>query len=154
MRNKLKIIVFCFLVFNSHFASASIFSELPAIAKKIGDIFKKNSDDVPSQSTLNQHLNEPNRSSPLNSGNVEKHSNDAMPFSANYIVFQSGKCVANKLKADPKTTNKEAENFCKRAFYSCVSVYKNSLGYSDSKCLSSINDGFPYQLENTGFNLK
>jgi hypothetical protein len=154
MKNKLSI-TFCFILFfNSQIVSASIISEIPAIAKKIGDIFKKNSDDVPSQSSLNQHLNEPNRSSPLNSGVVEKHSNDVMPFSANYIVFQSGKCVANKLKADPKTTNKEAENFCKRAFYSCVSVYKNSLGYSDSKCLSSINDGFPYQLENTGFNLR
>lgn len=154
MKNKLKIIVFIVLVFNSHFISASIFSELPAIVKKISGVFKKNSDDVPSQSTLNQHLNESNRSNPLNAGDVEKHSNDGMPFSANYIITQSGKCVANKLKADPKTTNKEAENFCKRAFYNCVSDYKNSLGFSDSKCLSSINNGFPYPLENTGFNLK
>jgi len=154
MKNKLRILICLVLVSNSHFASASIISEIPAIAKKIGGIFKKNSDDVPSQNTFNQNLNEPNRSSPLNTLDLEKPPNEVMPFSTNYIVFQSSKCVANKLQADPKTTNKEAENFCKRAFYNCVSVYKNSLGFSDAKCLSSINNGFPYPLENTGFNLK
>ena len=128
---------------NANVANASVFSEIPTISKKIAAFFKKTADDVSPSGNANLQLNDSNKLPPVNTSDVEKPLNDFAPFNAN-ASLQTGKCIAKKLSADPKISSKEADQFCKRAFYKCIAENQNSLGFSDSKCLSAVNEGRPY----------
>jgi hypothetical protein len=131
------------VILNANFATASVFSEIPAISKKIAGFFKKTTDDIPASGNANSHLNDANKLPPVNTSDVERPLSDFAPFNAT-ASLQTGKCIAKKLSADPKISPKEADQFCKRAFYKCVADNQNSLGFSDSKCLSAVNEGRPY----------
>ena len=133
------------IMLNANVAAASVFSEIPTISKKIAAFFKKTADDVSPSGNANLQLNDSNKLPPVNTSDVEKPLNDFAPFNAN-ATLQIGRCITKKLSADPKISTKEADQFCKRAFYRCVADNQNSLGFNDSKCLSAVNEGRPYTM--------
>ena len=137
MKARINLIIFIFLVLYFHISQASILSEVPMIAKKISSLFKKNSDEISEPLPSNFHLNDPSKLSPPNISGVERPLSD---FTSS-VRFQFGRCITRKLSADPKSSTKEAEEFCKNAFYRCIEDNRNSIGFKDSKCLSTVNEG-------------
>jgi hypothetical protein len=134
-----------FLIASS--SNASIVNEVPVISKKITNFFKKSVDDIPAPGKSSTPLKDSTNSAPSDGGEfAKKLLGDAGPYNANAAV-QLGKCVNNKLNSDPKISAKEAEQFCRRSFYNCVSQNKNSIGFDDAKCASAVNEGRPYATD-------
>jgi len=143
---KLRAPIFIVILCTANIANASIFNEIPVLAKRFASFFKKNADDVIHPTSPGPHLNDSTKLTPSGPGDVAKPLNDIAPYNLNSAA-QLGKCAHNKLKADPKLSPHEAENFCKRAFYSCISEHKNNFGFNDSKCLAAVNEGKAYSAE-------
>lgn len=144
MNASFKIIIYLAITAYIGVANASIFSEIPVLSKKIASFFNKTSHDIHPPSNANAILNDSNKLPPVKPTQLDKPINDVAPLNLNAGTIQTGRCVTRKLSADPKITAKEADEFCRRAFYSCVKEYQNSFGFNDAKCLSVINDNKPY----------
>ena len=142
----LHISLFVVMISITNIANASIFNEIPVLSKKFLSFFKKSADDILLPTKSAPHLNDSNILPPSGENNLTRPLNDFTPYNLNGAV-QLGKCVTVKLKSEPKLSPAEAEQFCKRAFYSCISDHKNSYGFNDSKCLISVNEGKAYSAD-------
>lgn len=147
MKRNIKSIACLTFLLTTNIASASLISELPVVSKKIAGLFKKTADDIPASGKSAPSLKD--STNPLQPDGSELAKNplsDIGPYNAN-VAVQLGKCVNNKLNSDPKISANEAEQFCRRSFYSCINQNKNSIGYEDAKCASAVNEGKSYSRE-------